>query len=59
MLKLLKFCMLDKKQSKKLWHVVAKEEGFFNLYCRIIKKKLRVRGLYRRKLIKKLGLTDI
>jgi hypothetical protein len=38
---------------------VAKEEGFFDLYCRTIKKKLRARGLYRYKLIKKLGLPDI
>ena len=58
-LKLLESYTLDKKQRKKLWHMVAKEEGFFSLYRRTIKKKLCVRGLYKYKLIKKLGLIDI
>ena len=51
--------MLNKKQRKKLWHVVAKEDGFFNYHRRTIKKKLRERGLRRAKSMKKLGLTDI
>ena len=50
---------IDKKQQKKLWHIVAKEEGFFNLYKSTIEKKLQARGLRRLKSIKKLGLTDI
>ena len=58
-LELLKACTLSKKQRKKLWHVVAKEEGFFDLYRRTIEKKLRARGLRRCKSTKKLGLTDI
>jgi hypothetical protein len=28
-LELMEACMLNKKQRKKLWHIVAKEEGFF------------------------------
>ena len=59
MLTLLESYILNKKQRKKLWHIVAKEEGFFNLYRRTIKKKLRARGLRRYKSIKKLSLTDI
>jgi hypothetical protein len=31
-LELLESCTLNKKQRKKLWHIVAKEEGFFDLY---------------------------
>lgn len=58
-LHLLKACTLNKKQRQKLWHVVAYKEGFFDLHRRIIKKKLRARGLRRCKLIKKLNLTDI
>jgi hypothetical protein len=56
---LLGACTLNKKQRKKLWHVVAHEEGFFNLHRRTIEKKLRERGLRRCKATKKLGLTDI
>ena len=58
-LELLKACTLNKKQRKKLWHIVAKEEGFFDLHRRTIKKKLRARGLRRAKSTKKLSLTDI
>jgi hypothetical protein len=36
---LLESCMLNKKQRKKLWHIV-KEDRFFNLYKSTIKKKL-------------------
>lgn len=50
---------ISRKQRKKLWHIVTKEEGFFDLYRRIIEKKLCKRGLRRYKSIKKLGLTDI
>jgi hypothetical protein len=56
---LLEACTLNKKQRKKLWHVVAREEGFFDLHRRTIEKKLRERGLRRAKSTKKLGLTDI
>jgi hypothetical protein len=49
----------NKKQRKKLWHIIAKEEGFFDLHRRMIEKKLRERGLRRCKSTKKLGLTDI
>ena len=38
---------------------MSKEEGFFDVYRRIIKKKLRARGLRRRKSTKKLSLTEI
>jgi hypothetical protein len=55
---LLEACTLNKKQRKKLWHVVAREEGSFDLYRRTIEKKLRERGLRRCKSTKKLGLTD-
>ena len=51
--------MLNKKQRKKLWHVVAKEDKFFDYYRRMIKKKLRERCLRRAKSTKKLGLIDI
>jgi hypothetical protein len=44
-LELLEACTLNKKQRKKLWHIVAQEEGFFDLYYRTIKKKLHARGL--------------
>ena len=37
---LLDSCIIDKKQRKKLWHIVAKEDGFFDLYKSIIEKKL-------------------
>jgi hypothetical protein len=50
---------LDKKLRRKLWHIVIKEEGFFDVYRRTIKRKLRARGLRRAKSTKKLGLTDI
>jgi hypothetical protein len=56
---LLEACTLNKKQQKKLWHIVAKKEGFFDLYCSTIEKKLRARGLRHTKSTKKLGLTDI
>ena len=56
---LLEACTLNKKQRKKLWHVVAKEEGFFDYHRCTIEKKLRERGLRRAKSTKKLGLTDI
>ena len=52
-------CTLNKKQRKKLWHIVAKEEGFFDLYRSIIEKKFRARGLRRCKSTKKLDLIDI
>ena len=58
-LQLLEACTLSKKQRKKLWHIVASEEGFFDLHRRTIEKKLRARGLRRLKSTKKLGLTDI
>jgi hypothetical protein len=58
-LELLEACTLNKKQRKKLWHIVAREEGFFDLHRSTIKKKLRARGLRRAKSTKKLGLTDI
>jgi hypothetical protein len=57
--RLFEACTLNKKQRKKLWHVVAYEEGFFDLHRRTIEKKLRERGLRRRKSTKKLSLTDI
>jgi hypothetical protein len=58
-MKLLKACTLNKNQRKNLWHIVAQEEGFFDLHRRTIEKKLRARGLRRAKSTKKLGLTDI
>ena len=58
-MKLLDACTLNKKQRKKLWHIVAEEEGFFDLHQRTIEKKLQARGLQRAKSTKKLGLTDI
>ena len=56
---LLEACILNKKQRKKLLYIVAKEEGFFDLYRRTIEKKLCERGLRRCKSTKKLHLTDI
>jgi hypothetical protein len=56
---LLDSCTINKKQRKKLWHIVAKEDGFFDLHKSTIEKKLRARGLRQAKLTKKLGLTDI
>lgn len=50
---------LNKTQRKKLWHIVAKEEGFFDVHRRTVEKKLRACGLRRAKSIKKPGLTDI
>ena len=50
---------LNKKQRKKLWYIVVKEDGFFDYYRYTIEKKLRERGLYRAKSIKKLGLTEM
>jgi len=32
--------IIDKKQRKKLWHIITKEEGFFDLYKCTIEKKL-------------------
>jgi hypothetical protein len=58
-IQLLEACTLDKKQRRKLWHIVAHEEGFFDLHRRTIEKKLRARGLRRCKSTKKLHLTDI
>jgi len=58
-IKLIKACTLNKTQRKKFWHIVSKEEGFFDVHRRTIKKKLRARGLRRRKSTKKLGLTEI
>jgi hypothetical protein len=58
-IKLMEACTLNKTQRKKLWHIVAKEEGFFDVHRRTIKKKLWARGLRRAKSIKKLSLTDI
>ena len=55
---LLEACTLNKRQRKKLWHIVAKE-GFFDLHCCTIEKKLRERGLKHVKSTKKPGLTDI
>ena len=46
---------LNETQRKKLWHIVSKEESFFNVYRKIIEKKLRARGFRRRKSTKKLG----
>ena len=54
---LFKAYILNKKQKQKLWYIIAYEEGFFNLYYHIIKKKLRAQGLCHYKLIKKLHLT--
>jgi len=56
---LLEACTIDKKQHKKLWHLVTKEEGLWDLYRSIIKRKLRERGLRRAKSTKKLSLTNI
>jgi hypothetical protein len=38
---------------------MSKEEGFFDIYCKTIKKKLYACGLCRQKSTKKLGLIDI
>ena len=57
--KLLEACTPNKKQRKKLWHQVVYKEGFFDLHCCTIEKKLCERGLRRRKSTKKLDLTDI
>jgi hypothetical protein len=40
-------------------HIVAKEEGFFNVHRWTIEKKLQERGLCRVKSTKKLRLTDV
>jgi hypothetical protein len=48
-IQLLEACTLNKKQRKKLWHIVAKKEGFFDLHRSTIEKKLRARGLRRTK----------
>jgi hypothetical protein len=58
-IKLIEACTLNKAQRRKLWHIITKEEGFFNVYRKTIKKKLRARGLRRAKSTKKPGLTDI
>jgi len=52
-------CTLNKGQRKKLWYIISKEEGFFDVYRRTIKKKLRERGLRRHKSTKKLGLIEL
>ena len=52
-------CTLNKTQRRKLWHIVAKEEGFFDVHRRTIEKKLRARSLRRTKSTKKLSLTDL
>ena len=51
-------CTLNKKQRKKLQHVVAKELGF-DVCRRTIETRLRAKGLNRCKPTKKLALTDI
>jgi hypothetical protein len=56
--RVLEACTLNKKQRKKLWWIVAAEEGFFDYHRRTIEKKLRQRGLRRTKSTKKLGLTE-
>jgi transposase len=43
--RLLEACTTNKKQRKKLWIQVAREEGFFNLHRRTIEKKLCERGV--------------
>jgi len=58
-IELMEACTLDKKSRRKLWHIVAKEEGFFDVHRRTIERKLRARGLCRAKSMKKLGLIDI
>jgi hypothetical protein len=58
-IQLMEACTLNKTQRKKLWHIVAKEEGFFYIHRTTIENKLRARGLRRVKSTKKLGLTDI
>ena len=58
-IELIEACTLNKSQRQKLWHIVAQEEGFFDVHRRTIKRKLRARGLRRAKSTKKLGLTDI
>jgi hypothetical protein len=50
---------LNKTQRRKLWHIVTKEEGFFDVHRRIIEKKLRARSLRCAKSTKKLSLTDL
>ena len=52
-------CTLNKTQRKKLWHIITKEEGFFDVHHRIIKKKLRAYSLRRAKSTKKLSLIDL
>jgi len=39
-IELIEACILDKKLRRKLWHIVVKEEGFFDVYRRTIKRKL-------------------
>jgi len=39
-IELMEACTLDKKSRRKLWHIVAKEEGFFDVYHRTIERKL-------------------
>jgi hypothetical protein len=56
---LIESCILNKKQRKKLWHLVVYEEGFWDYHRRTIEKKLRQRGLRRTKSTKKLELTDL
>ncbi|KAH6714497.1 hypothetical protein BKA61DRAFT_673819 [Leptodontidium sp. MPI-SDFR-AT-0119] len=56
---LLEAYTLNKKQRKKLWHIVTTEEGLFDFYRSTIKKKLRARGLRRLKSTKKLSLTEL
>ena len=58
-IELMEACTLNKTQRRKLWHIITKEESFFDIYRRIIKKKLRARSLRRAKSTKKLSLTDL
>ena len=58
-IELMEACTLNKTQRRKLWHIVAKEEGFFDVHRRTIEKKLRARSLRRTKSTKKLSLTDL
>jgi len=58
-IKLIKACILNKSQRQKLWHIIAQEEGFFDVHCKTIKRKLRACRLCKAKSTKKLSLTDI
>jgi hypothetical protein len=58
-IELMEACTLNKTQRKKLWHIVAEEEGFFDVHRRTIEKKLQARSLRRAKSTKKLSLIDL